>query len=150
MVFRLSRVVAQVLAVTMLGVGALNVLWVSFLKSGFGYSDPAELGWRFAVIARRCQVEGFPAEAALRAKNAGRAVYFELMGEAVPDRPWLLLMLAKVRVRAGDNKGALKALETAVKHGLKNPASVSQDPELQPLASDPAFRRIVEGMGAPR
>ena len=34
------------LAVTMLGVGALNVLWVSFLKSGFGYTSSAELGWR--------------------------------------------------------------------------------------------------------
>ena len=69
------------------------------------------------------------------------------MGEAVPDRPWPLLMLAVVRVRAGNNKGAIKALEEAVKHGLKNPASVSQDPDLQPLASEPAFRRIVESMG---
>ena len=30
--------------------GALNVLWVSFLKSGFGYTNPAELGWHFAMI----------------------------------------------------------------------------------------------------
>jgi MFS transporter, DHA3 family, macrolide efflux protein len=48
-----NRVIATlsvVFGVTMLGVGALNVLWVSFLKSGFGFTDSAELGWRFAVI----------------------------------------------------------------------------------------------------
>jgi len=84
----------------------------------------------------------------LRQQHLSQAeAYFELMGEAVPDRPWPLLMLAVVRVRAGNNKGAIKALEEAVKHGLKNPASVSQDPDLQPLASEPAFRRIVESMG---
>jgi dienelactone hydrolase len=103
---------------------ALNQLWVQGIEEG---------------------------EQQLRQQHLSQAaVYFELMGEAVPDRPWPLLMLAKVRVRAGDNKGALKALEAAVKHGLKNPASVSQDPEIQPLASDPSFRRIIEGMGAAR
>ena len=39
-----------VFGVTMLGIGALNVLWVSFLKSQYGITDSAELGWRFAVI----------------------------------------------------------------------------------------------------
>src|SRR5262249_36504135 len=47
---RTMATLSVVFAVTMLGVGALNVLWVSFLKSGFGYTDPAELGWRFAAI----------------------------------------------------------------------------------------------------
>lgn len=48
----LSRVMATlalVFAVTMLGVGALNVLWVAFLKTNFGFGA-TELGWRFAVI----------------------------------------------------------------------------------------------------
>jgi MFS family permease len=39
-----------VFGITMLGIGALNVLWVSFLKSEFGFTDSAELGWRFAAI----------------------------------------------------------------------------------------------------
>jgi len=47
---RVMATLSVVFAVTMLGVGALNVLWVSFLKSGFGYTDSAELGWRFAVL----------------------------------------------------------------------------------------------------
>jgi dienelactone hydrolase len=84
----------------------------------------------------------------LRQQHFSQAeVYFELMGEAVPDHPWPLLLLAEVRVRAGNYQGAIGALELAVQHGLKNPASVSQDPELQPLSSDPAFQRIVETMG---
>jgi DHA3 family macrolide efflux protein-like MFS transporter len=47
---RVMATLSVVFAVTMLGVGALNVLWVSFLKSGFGYTDAAELGWHFAMI----------------------------------------------------------------------------------------------------
>src|SRR5687768_14735485 len=47
---RIISTLAVVFGITMLGIGALNVLWVSFLKSGFGYTDSAELGWRFAVI----------------------------------------------------------------------------------------------------
>lgn len=39
-----------VFGITMLGIGALNVLWVSFLKSEYGITDTAELGWRFAMI----------------------------------------------------------------------------------------------------
>ncbi|MDQ6694871.1 MAG: MFS transporter [Chloroflexota bacterium] len=40
---------AAVFAITMLGVGAMNVLWVSFLKAHFGFSQ-AELAWRFSLI----------------------------------------------------------------------------------------------------
>ena len=47
---RAMLTLSVVFGITMLGVGALNVLWVSFLKSAFGYTDSAELGWRFAVI----------------------------------------------------------------------------------------------------
>lgn len=47
---RAMAILSLVFGITMLGVGALNVLWVSFLKSSFGYTDSAELGWRFAVI----------------------------------------------------------------------------------------------------
>jgi DHA3 family macrolide efflux protein-like MFS transporter len=47
---RIIATLAVVFGVTMLGIGALNVLWVAFLKSHFGYTDTAELGWRFAMI----------------------------------------------------------------------------------------------------
>jgi dienelactone hydrolase len=73
--------------------------------------------------------------------------YFELMGKAIPDRPYPLVHLARIRIKAGDKKGAIRALEEAVQQGLKNPAVLSEDPELQPLAFDPAFRKLIDSMG---
>ncbi|HKP51754.1 MAG TPA: MFS transporter [Chloroflexia bacterium] len=49
----LSRTMATltvVFAVTMLGVGALNVLWVAFLKVNLGFTNESELAWRFSII----------------------------------------------------------------------------------------------------
>jgi MFS family permease len=49
----LSRTMATltvVFAVTMLGVGALNVLWVAFLKINLGFTNESELAWRFSII----------------------------------------------------------------------------------------------------
>lgn len=40
---------AVVFMVTMLGVGAVNVLWVVYLKMQFGYGE-AELAWRFGLL----------------------------------------------------------------------------------------------------
>jgi tetratricopeptide (TPR) repeat protein len=74
------------------------------------------------------------------------AAYFEVMAAAAPDQAWPMLLLAETRVREGDKKAALKTLEEAVKRGLKNPRTLTQDPELKPLASDPDFQRIVHGL----
>ncbi len=76
------------------------------------------------------------------------AAYFELMAEGAPDQAWPLVVLAETRVRAGNKKAALKALEEASHRGLKHPGALAQDPELQPLASDPVFQKIVQGAGA--
>jgi hypothetical protein len=75
------------------------------------------------------------------------AAYFRLMADASPDQAWPLLLLAEASVRAGNKKTALKAIEQAVQRGLKHAQTLTQDPELQPLASDPAFQRIVQGLG---
>lgn len=40
---------AGVVAVTWLGIGAINVLWVVFLKTGFGF-EQTELAWRLSII----------------------------------------------------------------------------------------------------
>jgi len=74
--------------------------------------------------------------------------YFELMAEAAPDQAWPALALAEAQVRAGNKKAAIKAIEQAVQRGLKHAQTLTQDPELQPLASDPAFQRIVQGLSA--
>jgi MFS family permease len=46
---RVIGLLAIVMAITMLGVGAINVSWVVFLKTQFGYEGP-ELAWRLSVL----------------------------------------------------------------------------------------------------
>src|SRR5204862_8210777 len=75
------------------------------------------------------------------------SAYFQLMAEVTPDQAWPMLMLAETRVRAGNKKAAVKALEEAVRRGLKRAETLTQDPELQPLASDPDFQRIIQSLG---
>jgi dienelactone hydrolase len=72
------------------------------------------------------------------------ATYFELMANTSPDQAWPLILLAETRVRTGNKKGAMKAIEEATHRGLKRSQTLTEDPELQPLASDPAFQRIVQ------
>lgn len=74
------------------------------------------------------------------------ADYFELMADAVPDQSWPLLLLAETRVRMGNKKAALKALEEAAKRGIKSADSLTKDPELAPLSSEPAFQKIVQSI----
>jgi dienelactone hydrolase len=93
-------------------------------------------------------IQGMEAGAdALRSGRISTATaYFEVMTEAAPDQAWPPLALAEAQVHAGNKKAALKALEVAIQHGLKHAQSLTQDPELQPLASDPAFQRMVQGL----
>lgn len=46
---RTMSTLAVVFMVTMLGIGAVNVLWVVYLKLQFGYED-TELAWRFGLL----------------------------------------------------------------------------------------------------
>lgn len=75
------------------------------------------------------------------------AAYFDLMSDAAPDQSWPMLLLAETRVRAGNRKAALKALQEAVKRGVKSPEMLTQDPELAPLSKDPAFQELVRAVG---
>jgi len=69
------------------------------------------------------------------------------MADVAPDQSWPLLLLAETKVREGDKKAALKALDAAVKRGVKSPLSLTGDPELAPLQADPEFQRIVGKIG---
>jgi dienelactone hydrolase len=71
--------------------------------------------------------------------------YFALMAEVAPDQPGPLVLLAEANVRLGNKKEALKNLKEAVKRGLKYTKTLTEDPELRPLASDPTFQQIVQG-----
>jgi hypothetical protein len=74
------------------------------------------------------------------------AAYYSLMAEAAPDKPGPLLLLAEAEVRAGNKKEAIKAIEQSVQRGLKTAKTLTDDPDLQPLASDPTFQQIVHSL----
>ena len=85
--------------------------------------------------------ERFRAEG--RLMNAARA--YELAIAIDPSRPGAHLGQARVLARMGNRKGALDALRTAVSLGLRVPrARLAEDPELAPLAGDPAFTEILK------
>lgn len=74
------------------------------------------------------------------------ATYFSLMAEVAPNEPMPLVLLAEAKVRMGEQKDAIKALQAAARRGLRQPKTLTDDPELRPLAMDPAFQEIVRGL----
>lgn len=84
---------------------------------------------------------------ALRNNQVERAAdYFQLIADAAPDQSWPLLLLAETRVKMGNKKAALKALEQAVHRGVKSPDALTTDPELAPLSQEPEFHKIVQSI----
>ena len=89
-------------------------------------------------LAERFKAEG-------RLLNALRA--YELAAAVAPDRPGPHLGMARVEARRGNRKAALDALRESVARGLRVPRRVlAEDPELAPLAGDPAFAAIVASL----
>lgn len=102
-------------------VRAFNQLWINGIETG----------------QEQFRANNFPQAAA----------YFEVMAEVAPDQSWPLLLLAETRVREGNKKAALAALQDAVKRGVKSADTLTKDPELAPLSSEPAFQRMVQSLG---
>lgn len=73
--------------------------------------------------------------------------YFELMGEVKED-PWPSLLLAETSTGMGNHKQAVKDLREAVRRGLKNPETLEDDKNLQPLSSDPEFQKLLAELKA--
>ena len=67
---------------------------------------------------------------------------FELMAQ-VSDDPWPHLLLAETHALSGNRTQAMRDLQDAVKHGLKDPEVLESDPRLQTLKSDAAFRKLL-------
>jgi dienelactone hydrolase len=57
--------------------------------------------------------------------------------------------LACFRATAGDRRGALESLRTAVAKGFRDAALIESDPDLASLREDPGYRTIVEGLRKP-
>jgi len=82
-----------------------------------------------------------------RRKMAGKfseaLSFFEVLGEASPERAWPPLLIAETRTAMGDHKRALKALRQAANTGHIDAQLLEKDQDLAPLFSDPGFQQIV-------
>lgn len=70
-------------------------------------------------------------------------LYFQVVAAIAPDAPSPHLDLAKVYVKLGDKKRALRELEFAVAKGLKHASMLKDSPELAPLRAEPRFQELV-------
>jgi dienelactone hydrolase len=91
-------------------------------------------------------------EAALQndKRLATAELYFQLLSDLTPEQPWPHLLLAETAATRGDRKHSVKELREAVKHGLKNPASLEKAPRLQSLRDDAEYQEIVSELKARR
>ena len=85
-------------------------------------------------------------QAEFEAKHMATAQdYFQLMGE-LDDDPWPALLLAETHTAMGNRKQAIKDLREAVKRGVKRPEVFEKDRNLQALASEADFQKLVAEM----
>jgi pimeloyl-ACP methyl ester carboxylesterase len=73
-----------------------------------------------------------------------------IAGELKPDRAGAVWYnLACFRATAGDRKGALDSLRSAVKNGYREVEVMERDPDLAPLRGEEEYRTILEEMKKP-
>jgi tetratricopeptide (TPR) repeat protein len=70
-------------------------------------------------------------------------LYFQVAALVAPDVPAPHLELAKVYVKLGDKKRALRELELAVSKGLKHASALRDSAALAPLRGEPRFQELV-------
>lgn len=70
-------------------------------------------------------------------------LYFQLAAVVAPDSPAPHYELAKVYVKLGDKKKALREVELAINKGLKRVALLKDSPELAPLRDEPRFKELI-------
>lgn len=82
-------------------------------------------------------------------KHLDRAeFYFQILSMVTPNQPWPVLLLAETNALRGDKKRAMKDLHEAVKRGLNDAASISEDENLQTLRSEAEFQQVVAELKA--
>jgi predicted esterase len=81
---------------------------------------------------------------------AAAELYFQVAAEITPAAPSPQLELAKVYIKMGDKKRALRALELAAAKGLKKTSLLTDSPELAVLRGEPRFQALVRQVESKR
>lgn len=74
------------------------------------------------------------------------AMLYELTVLIDPGRGGAWYNLACVYSRLGEKKDALRALEAAVRNGVRDSGVIGSDPDLEAIRREPAYIRLLEGM----
>ncbi len=67
-----------------------------------------------------------------------------IAGQIKPEHPLVCYNRARAHAQLGHTEEALQALDCAIAAGAFNPASLTEDPYLEPLRSEPRFRELIE------
>jgi outer membrane protein assembly factor BamD (BamD/ComL family) len=129
------------------------------------YPDEKELHERVRLYLNICQRQATPKEdapqtleerlyAATLAINGGRydqaLVNLRLVRDEDPDNDHALYMLAVAHAQRGEPAEAIAHLERAIALNSENRALAKNDPDLEPLRGDDAFRMALDTPPAPR
>ena len=129
------------------------------------YPDEKELHERVRLYLNICQRQATPREeapqtiderlyAATLAINGGRydeAIgHLRLVRDEDPDNDHALYMLAVAHAQRGELAEAVAHLERAIALNSENRALARNDPDLEPLRGDDAFRAALEAPAMPR
>jgi len=74
-------------------------------------------------------------------------MYFQVAAEVAPESPAPPFELAKVYMKLGDKKRALRSLEAAVAKGMKKVSLLTDTAEFEPLRADERFQSLVKKLG---
>lgn len=82
----------------------------------------------------------------LRANNRYREMTMNalLLVEARPDHPQAYFNLARAQALSGSKKQALESLQQAVAHGLNDAQQIRNNPDLESLRAEPAYKQLLE------
>jgi tetratricopeptide (TPR) repeat protein len=129
------------------------------------YPEEKELHERVRLYLNICQRQASPREiapqtiderlyAATLSINGGRydeaIAHLRLVRDEDPDNDHALYMLAVAHAQRGEPAEAVAHLERAIALNLENRALARNDPDLEPLRGDDAFRAALEAPQLPR
>jgi tetratricopeptide (TPR) repeat protein len=129
------------------------------------YPDEKELHERVRLYLNICQRQATPREqapqtieerlyAATLSINGGRydeaIAHLRLVRDEDPDNDHALYMLAVAHAQRGEPAEAVAHLERAIALNPENRALARNDPDLEPLRGDDAFRAALEAPPMPR
>jgi tetratricopeptide (TPR) repeat protein len=129
------------------------------------YPDEKELHERVRLYLNICRRQATPREeapqtiderlyAATLSINGGRydeaIAHLRLVRDEDPDNDHALYMLAVAHAQRGEPAEAVAHLERAIALNLENRALARNDPDLEPLRGDDAFRAALEAPPMPR